>query len=213
MSTDQEEQSEPHQAADERVHGVVADRASKNMRTDTRHAQRRDLKEPRALVEDSKRRREAAFHRRGGAAEATTYTRVPGLQVPAAQEDSQAGRPRPATSPQAARPQQQPTPRPARACRTAARPAGGRVPHSPRPAARVPDRCARFPRVRLPVHRHPRRHGPQLVVQHHGPAAAPRRLRSGPGCANRHGVVRDGFFLLRLALRVLVHAGRVGHVM
>lgn len=53
--TDEEKQSQPHKEADERVHGVVSDRAQENMRTDTRHAQRRDLQEPWPRLENPQR--------------------------------------------------------------------------------------------------------------------------------------------------------------
>ena len=63
--TDQEEQSQPHQAADERVHGVVADRAAQDLRDPARHAQRRDQQAARQALEDALRRRTPSLHRGG----------------------------------------------------------------------------------------------------------------------------------------------------
>lgn len=89
--TDQEEQPEPHQEANERVHGLVADRAQENMWADAWYAQRGNLKELGPRLEDAQRWGTPTLHRRGGEAQAATYARVPRLQVQATQENSEAG--------------------------------------------------------------------------------------------------------------------------
>lgn len=218
MFADEEEQSEPHQEANERVHGLVADRAQENMRADAGHAQRGDQQEPGPRVEDAQRRGAPALHRRGGAPAPAAHARVPRLQVPAAQEAHQARparrRRRQEQAQAARRLQQQPgagqEALPARAAQRGQRARGARAAR----AARLPRRRARLARVRLLLRGQraaaPGPHGPVL---HHGPAAAGAgRGRGGPGRAHHgHGVVRDGVVVVRLALRVLVHARRVRH--
>lgn len=182
MSTDEKEQPEPHQEADERLHGLVADRAQKNMRANTRHAQRGDLQEPRPRVEDLERRREAALHRRGGETKAASHARVPRLQVQASQEDGQADaadRRRHETEAQTTGRQQQQqrgdqTTKSTRSYRPQ-RPGG-----NPR-AARITSvsrRLPRLPGIRLLLRRQhaARADGPHGSVLHHGSPPVARGL-------------------------------------
>ena len=88
--TDKKEQPESHQAANERVHGLVADRAQENLRSPARHAQRRDQQEARSPLEDPRRGRAQALHRRGREAPTAPHDGVSRLQIQATKEDHQA---------------------------------------------------------------------------------------------------------------------------
>ena len=79
--SDEEAQEEPREAADERVHGLVAAGAEEDYLQEPRRPQRRDLQEPREGVEGALRGGEAALHRRVRAPEAAPPEGVPRLQV------------------------------------------------------------------------------------------------------------------------------------
>lgn len=87
--TDQEEQSQSHQKANERVHGLVADRAQENLRAATGHAQRGNIEKARSPLENPQRRGAPAVHRRGREAPPAAHARIPRLQIQTAQEDLQ----------------------------------------------------------------------------------------------------------------------------
>ena len=78
---DEEAQEEPREAADERVHGLVAAGAAEDHRPEPGRPQRGDLQEPGQGVAGALRGGEAALHRRGGAAETAAPEGVPRLQV------------------------------------------------------------------------------------------------------------------------------------
>ncbi len=83
---DQEALAQPHQEADERLHGLVADREAQDHRDPAGHPQRRDLKVPGQEVEDAERGGARAVHPGGRAPQAAPPAGVPGLQVPAQEE-------------------------------------------------------------------------------------------------------------------------------
>jgi len=89
LVADKKEQSEPHQAANERVHGVVADRAAQDMPRATGHAQRGDIEKARYALENPNRPTAETVHRRSRDAETDAPQRVSGLQIQASQENAQ----------------------------------------------------------------------------------------------------------------------------
>ena len=87
--TDQEKQSKSHQETHERLHGVVADRTSENLRVATWHAQRGDLKETGSSVEATEGGGQEALHGGGGQIAPAAPKGIPGLQVSSQEKDNE----------------------------------------------------------------------------------------------------------------------------
>ena len=77
---------ESREASDERLHGLVADRAAEDHRGHSRHAQRRDFQIPRQKMEDAVGGGSAALRPRGRKAQAFASARVSRLQIQAEEE-------------------------------------------------------------------------------------------------------------------------------
>ena len=92
MIADEEAPAEPHQAADERVHGVVADGAAEDDRGAAGVAQRGDIEAARPCVEGDGGEGETAVRGRGGEAQTDAREGISGLQVQAAEEATGRGR-------------------------------------------------------------------------------------------------------------------------
>ena len=90
--TDQEAPAKPHQAANERLHGVVADGEEEDHRGDAGQAQRRDLQGAGEALEAPERRPAQPLCGGGRAAEDIAPEGVPGLQVQAEEEAEGGGR-------------------------------------------------------------------------------------------------------------------------
>ena len=74
---DQETPTQPHQAPDERLHGVVADGAPRDRQVSAGHAQRRDLEAAGPALEAADGGPAEALPRRGRATEAPALAGVP----------------------------------------------------------------------------------------------------------------------------------------
>ena len=83
---DKEALSPPHQATDERLHGLLTHGAKAYHRSAARHTQRGGVQGSGKEVEGADERGPRAVHRRGRAAPAAPHAAIPGLQVPAQEE-------------------------------------------------------------------------------------------------------------------------------
>ena len=86
LFSDKEALSPPHQAADERLHGLLPHGEEAYHRAAARHSQRWGVQGLGKEVEGADKRGPGAVHPGGGAAAAAPHAAVPGLQVPAEEE-------------------------------------------------------------------------------------------------------------------------------
>ena len=87
--SDEEALAKPHQAADERLHGLLSHRAEEDNRDPARHTQRGGLQGAGQALEGAEQRGQGAVRPGGRAAAPPAHAGVPRLQVPAEEEARQ----------------------------------------------------------------------------------------------------------------------------